>query len=240
MNRFSPNFRPPRGWLPLLLALWCGHSSSTAENSPAAPGPAPARGTAYEDFKLIHERNIFNANRRPFSARGPRSDSAPPAKVEAFSLVGAMMSENGVYAFFDGTESKYRTVVKPAGSIAGFQVTDIHLNQVKLVGASNTFDLYMGYQMRCEDEGEWRLVTGSTSGSGSGSERGPSAPPGDRERDRERDRSSERRPDSRGSRSGNVSNVSSSSSSSGSTSSANDEEVLKRLMQQREREGGNR
>ncbi len=150
----------------LLMALFWTASLKGAEE-----GAVPAQGRDFPAFKLIYERNIFNPNRRPLSVRAAESEPVKPAKIERFSLIGTLIYEDGSFAFFDGTEAQYRTVLKPSSTIAGFKLLEITLNHVTLNSASNTIELPMGMQMKRHDEGDWQLVagteTGGTPGSGS-------------------------------------------------------------------------
>ena len=45
--------------------------------------------------------------------------------LAAFGLTGTLCSEKGAYAFFDGTSSAYRKVLKPEETIAGYKVAEI-------------------------------------------------------------------------------------------------------------------
>ncbi len=110
----------------------------------------------YSDFRIVTERNIFNPRRYPRS--GPRQSQ--PAKVDAFTLVGTMIYEKGPFAFFEGTSSEYRKVVKPSESIAGYKITNIAINSVKLANSTNEVQLAVGMQMRREEDGRWQVASG--------------------------------------------------------------------------------
>lgn len=225
-GRQSPA-RPGRRslWFLGLLLAWLGANwLAAADKAPArapASAPAPAPVKSFEDFKILYERNVFNPNRRP--QRAGTVEYVKPKKVEGFSLVGTMIYEQGSYAFFNGSEAKYRTAVTVSNSLAGLKLIDITPNSVKFNSASNILELTMDKQLKREDEGEWQLVTGA------GSWDAPAASSSDRDRSSERDRSSSR------DRSERASSVSGGATGrSGGSASA--EEVLKRLMQRREQE----
>ncbi|MCL5096735.1 MAG: hypothetical protein M1608_04250 [Candidatus Omnitrophica bacterium] len=145
------------------LALWLAISAPASLAASAEESNAPASGHDFQSFKIIFERNIFNPNRRPVSNRGSQDEGAPSPRIDGFSLIGTLIYDKGSYAFFDGTESKYKTVLRPLDSIAGFKVTEITPNSVRLLSASNSFELPMNMQIKREDEGEWRLVSGTGS-----------------------------------------------------------------------------
>lgn len=115
-------------------------------------------GTNELAFKIIYERNIFNPNRGPRYSRRNEEDAPKPVKVEGFSLVGTLLSEKGAYAFFDGTEARYRAALKTSNTIAGYTLAAITPNFVTLRTPTNTFDLTMNMQMRRQDEGDWELT----------------------------------------------------------------------------------
>jgi len=135
----------------LLLAAVGGPSAAAQETN--APANASAR-LDYSSFRIITDRNIFNANR---SGRSSRSrDSRRPARVEAFALVGTLSYEKGRFAFFDGTSSEFKKALQLEGAIAGYKVKDINNHGVALAAGTNRIELRVGMQMRREDEGEWQ------------------------------------------------------------------------------------
>ncbi len=178
----------------------------------ADPTNAPAR-TDYASFRMVVERNIFNASRSGRSQSRDR-DNRRPTRVETFGLVGTMTYDKGPLAFFDGSSSEFRKALKPGAAIAGYQLEAIHPEAVTLRHASNSFELRLGSQMRREDDGEWKVAgqfdsaAASSGGSGGGFGRGTS-----------------------GSGGGTGAGASGGSASGGDVS-----EVLKRLMEKREKE----
>jgi hypothetical protein len=123
---------------------------ATAQETNATPRPD------FAAFRLIAERNIFNPSR---SGRQPPSsrEARRTPKVDAFGLVGTLRSDRGVFAFFDGSEGDYRKALKTGATLAGFTVTEISTDSVKLERAGTTTELRVGSQMRREDEGQWQL-----------------------------------------------------------------------------------
>jgi len=106
-------------------------------------------------FRIVAQRNIFNANRSGGGqVRGP---SRRPSSVEYFALVGTMDYEKGSFAFFEGSNSQFTKVMKASEVIAGHKLVEISADSVKLEADSKQFDLPVGSQMRREDEGAWQL-----------------------------------------------------------------------------------
>jgi hypothetical protein len=118
----------------------------------SANGTNGAASLDYAAFKVVADRNIFNPNRQGYRAGGPRTR---PRSVDSFSLVGIMSYEKGTFAFFDGSGSEYRKALKTNDTIAGYQLTAIEPNAVKLALQTNELELRVGMQMRREEEGPW-------------------------------------------------------------------------------------
>jgi hypothetical protein len=109
----------------------------------------------YAAFKVIVDKNIFDPNRFP---RGPGVRvRSKPRSVDSLTLVGTMTYEKGTFAFFDGTSSEYKKALKLADTIAGYRVTNIAPNGVKLVSGTNELALSVGAQLRREEDGPWLL-----------------------------------------------------------------------------------
>jgi hypothetical protein len=115
----------------------------------------------YAAFQLIVDRNIFDPNRFP---RGPGTQRVrTPRSFDSLTLVGTMSYEKGTFAFFDGTSSDYKKALKLTDSIAGYKVTNIAPNGVKLATGTNELELSVGAQLRREEDGPWHLSSQATS-----------------------------------------------------------------------------
>jgi len=181
-------------------------------------------------FQIVAERNIFNANRSGGGqVRGP---SRRPTSVEYFSLVGTMDYEKGTFAFFEGSNSQLTKVMKPSEVIAGHKLVEIAANGVKLEADSKQFELPVGSQMRREDEGAWEVAEARGSVGLAAMGNGDSSVRNDRS---ERGDYRSRREDSSYQRNDNPES-STRSSTSATPATANEEEVLKRLLERREKE----
>ena len=125
-------------------------SASDSNRGPARP--------AYEQFKIVTERNIFDPNRAPNRGFAPRP---APAVMHFFTLVGTMSYEKGTFAFFDGTSPEYKKALKPADTIAAYTITRITPNSVELSAGTNQVELRVGMQMRRSDQDQW-IPSGSS------------------------------------------------------------------------------
>src|SRR5215510_7712669 len=100
----------------------CAAAQQTNSTNSVSSNPSPSR-LDYSSFKIVTDRNIFNANR---SGRVARSrEQQRQVKVDTLALVGTLSYEKGTFAFFDGSSSQFRKTAKVADSVAGFKVTAI-------------------------------------------------------------------------------------------------------------------
>jgi hypothetical protein len=115
----------------------------------------------YDSFsRFITDRNIFDPNRVPHY-EGTRtrphirhvSSSAP-----FLSLVGIMSYSKGMFAFFNGNDSDLRQVLTVSGKVGGFTVTELTLSEAKLVSddKTQTLELKVGDVLR-QENGKWFL-----------------------------------------------------------------------------------
>ena len=83
----------------------------------AQPNSVPGPGDYARFSSFIADRNIFNPARyaRDFGSR-PSFTPTRPRFAPTFSLVGIMSYEKGVFAFFDGNQSDLRKVLYPSAS----------------------------------------------------------------------------------------------------------------------------
>ncbi len=147
-------FRPLALALRAFISLVLLASAVLAASAQPTSSPAPLD---YSAFRVITDRNIFNPHRYARSSRD-RREIRPGSRVEAFTLVGTMSYEKGPFAFFDGTRSEYRKVVKPEDTIAGYKITNIAPAAVKLASATNEVELAVGMQLRRVEDGEWQVA----------------------------------------------------------------------------------
>ena len=130
-------------------------SDRTQTNTLAGPTNSPV-SLDYAAFKIIADRNIFDPNRFPHRPGVPTIRK--PNRVDSLTLVGIMSYEKGTFAFFDGTSSEYKKALKLTDAIAGYKVTNIAPNGVKLASGTNELELTVGTQLRREEDGPWLLA----------------------------------------------------------------------------------
>jgi hypothetical protein len=130
------------------LGLWTSLAAQTTDSSPGR--------TEYRNFEIIPKKNIFNPRRSPAYVPSEKPQRVS-RRTESLALVGVMSNGKGPMAFFEGSRSDYRKVLKPNDSIAGFKVTAIEPSSVKLVSNTNEIEVQVGMQLAREEEGEWKL-----------------------------------------------------------------------------------
>ncbi|MEY2879860.1 MAG: hypothetical protein RLZZ15_2240 [Verrucomicrobiota bacterium] len=125
----------------------------SSRNTPAAPTPATGPLT-FESFRLVSDRNIFNANR---TGRRDRTEEQAP-RLDVITLVGTMESDRGLRAFFDGSNSAFRKALRVGESIDKFKITAIAPTTVSLERDGKDTAVLVGQQLRRPDGGDWKLV----------------------------------------------------------------------------------
>ncbi len=130
-----------------------GRSAAAAKAAIATP---TANAVTLDSFRIISERNIFNANR---IGRTTRTENAAPAqKVDQISFVGTMETDQGLRAFFDGSDAVYRRVVRAGESVGEFKVVKIAADNVVLSRDSKEIPLRLTQQLRRPEGGDWSVT----------------------------------------------------------------------------------
>ena len=136
-------------------------SSSSARSSERNPGTAVATngGPATLDYSSF--KLIVERNifdPNRYPRRAGTAPVRPPAtRVDSLTLVGTMAYDKGTFAFFDGTSSDYQKALKLTDKIAGYQVDDIVPDAVTLTAGTNRVHLRVGTQLRREENGPWTV-----------------------------------------------------------------------------------
>jgi hypothetical protein len=128
------------------LGRWTSHAAQTTGGATGS----------YTNFEIIPKKNIFNPRRSPAYRPSPVTSRREP-RTESLALVGIMSYGKGPMAFFDGSRSDYRKVLKTNDSIAGFKVRSIDSSSVKLASNTNEIEVQLGMQLAREEAGEWKL-----------------------------------------------------------------------------------
>jgi hypothetical protein len=139
------------GWIVLLMLLSVGLPSDAQVTNAAS-------SSDYTAFRIINERNIFNPRRSASYVPSQRPYQRATRRRESFALVGTMnYDEKGPLAFFEGSSSDYRKVLKLNDKIAGFSVAAIEASRVKLATATNQVELPVGMQLTHDENRGWQV-----------------------------------------------------------------------------------
>jgi len=131
--------------------------------------------TDYARFsQFISQRNIFDPNRyaRTTNYRPRTRPRVRTAGAPEFTLVGTISYQKGMFVFFDGNNSDLKKILATGGSIAGYTVKEVTATSVKLLGADKKeIEMKLGDQMR-QEGGNWQLVGPSEFPAGSATTEG--------------------------------------------------------------------
>ena len=194
----------------LALAVLLTGGAALAQSN-GVPGPKD-----YTTFsRFVSDRNIFDPSRQPHTTftTTHKHRSSGNTQVPGIRLVGTMNYEKGMFAFFAGSSTELSTVAQTGGTVAGYTVTDIVATNVVLeaAGTKEPHNLKIGDGLQQEGS-KWVFVERGEISTAYGSGR------------------------STGSSSNSTSSDSGSSAPAQPASAIEQNDVLKRLMQLREKE----
>lgn len=197
---FHKSFRPlsasqntctatlPRALILILALLAAGGTTLPAQSRADRRSRSQATTQSadpFEAFRSIGERNIFDPNRQPRIRRDSSADVVTPAD-EVVAFVGTLQYEKGLFAFFDGSDPRYRTTLPIGGTIAGFSITQIAPRSVSLSAKDRLLTLRIGESLRRRESSDWTVSTlaqplgdATTASTASSSSTNPSAIPSD-------------------------------------------------------------
>ena len=147
---------------------------------PAAEKPT---GPSRDEFKDIVIYNIFNPDRGPRPEPKPRpveKKEPPPPRVETLTLTGVILSANGAYGFFDGTDRAYQAVRQRGEKLGDFTVSKVGIDSAELTLGTNRFSLKIRGELSRRGEESWKASATSSFKGGGGSlsaSSGPSSSP---------------------------------------------------------------
>jgi len=143
--------------LPLVLA-------ATPETAPRGTDDRESTGTAFESFRLITARNIFDASRRQDVREPGRAAPAPPVvRSEYVALIGTFIYEIGgreeVVAFFSGSDAGNSKAVRAGESLTGYRVAAVRTDGVTLEGGEAPVELPVGGGLRRRGDEPWQIAS---------------------------------------------------------------------------------
>jgi len=158
--------KPLRTIIILALALTGGFGAFAQTNN-------IPRATDYSAFsRFVTDRNIFDPNRQPhYTSSRTRTKTTTrihSPSAPAFTLVGTMSYEKGLFAFFSGNDADLKKVLPATGKIAGYTVAGIAPGRVTLTTTNTTekLELKVGDVVR-QENGKWELSGTTETAAGS-------------------------------------------------------------------------
>jgi hypothetical protein len=133
--------------------------AATPASTVAKASPTAANGS-FDSFRLIGDRNIFDPNRR---SRVRSASNEPPVPTgDTIAFVGTMDYDQGIFAFFDSSDARYRKVLPEGGKLAEFVVKHVEARRVDLTRDGKVTTLDITQQLHRPPEGGDWTVTGAS------------------------------------------------------------------------------
>jgi hypothetical protein len=195
----------------------------------AADTPATSQAKGFDAFALTKARNIFDPERR--AMRVETSEAPPttaPSRPDYLALTGTMVTPGKALAFFNGSRSEYNKVVPISEKLGDCTLVAIGGNQVELERKGKAVTLQIGQQITLDDAGTITTATVMEQHASTSDFR-----PSD---DTRRTDDSRRRDDSRGSTSAAAPSTTVQPPAGAPAAPANSAELLRRMMERRQKE----
>jgi hypothetical protein len=117
----------------------------------APPAAAQENAKGYNAFRTVRSRNIFDPQRRAMRTESTTTTVVTTARRPSFiALTGAMVTDDRALAFFSGSPSDYNKVLRAGESIADFKVATVNPKGVELARDGKTIALNVGQQIPLE------------------------------------------------------------------------------------------
>ena len=123
-----------------------------------------------QDFDILHKRNIFDPNRKPYREPRKPQDPKPEPQIEAFTVIGFMAYAGRQIAVLSGSSSEYSGAFKLNDQIDNLKLISLTDKAVSFAEGKATFSVDIGTSLSRVDGGDWKESTervSSTSRSGS-------------------------------------------------------------------------
>ncbi len=141
---------------PTLLLLACVPATHAAGQGSFGDPPA------FDAYKIVLERNIFDPARKPGST-APQLEETPTTSTmetiptERLVLLGTLLNHQEALAFLEGSNLPAHGAVRRGEQIAGQLLLEIHTGHVTLENNGKRIELPVSWQMERSGEGEWQL-----------------------------------------------------------------------------------
>lgn len=110
-------------------------------------GTVVQKKDAWENYKIILQRNIFSRQRGPRidPSQSRRMDAPPPPTPESYHMLKGIVEENNVYiAFIENTQTGQMLKVREGDSVARGKVTAFNLDTIEYQFEDNKVTVALG------------------------------------------------------------------------------------------------
>ena len=123
-----------------------------------------------QDFEILHIKNIFDPNRKPYRPPRKREDPKPEPRIDVFTVIGLMTYADRQIAVLSGSSSEYSGAFKLNDQIDNLRLISLSDKAVSFAEGEATISVDIGTSLRRADGGAWkesseRVGTVSKSGS---------------------------------------------------------------------------
>ena len=138
------------------LALFSAALISTASAAPPAPSPSPAARNnagipAYDSFRLIHTRNVFDPDRRPVRPPGATAPTTT-TRADYVALTGIAVDGDQSLAFFSGSRPEFNLVIPANSKVAGATVTRVNPMNIEVERNGRKLVVNVGQTVPLDDK----------------------------------------------------------------------------------------
>lgn len=112
-----------------------------------------------QDFDILHKRNIFDPNRKPYREPRKPQDPEPEPQIDAFTVIGLMAYTDRQIVVLSGSSSEYNGVFKLNDQIDNLKLISLGDKAVSFAEGETNFSVGIGTGLRRVDGGDWKEST---------------------------------------------------------------------------------
>ncbi|MDB4342079.1 hypothetical protein OAA59_02590 [bacterium] len=112
-----------------------------------------------QDFDILHKRNIFDPNRKPYREPRKPQDPEPEPQIDAFTVIGLMAYADRQIVVLSGSSSEYNGVFKLNDQIDNLKLISLGDKAVSFAEGETNFSVGIGTGLRRVDGGDWKEST---------------------------------------------------------------------------------
>ena len=112
-----------------------------------------------QDFDILHKRNIFDPNRKPYREPRKPQDPEPEPQIDAFTVIGLMAYADRQIVVLSGSSSEYNGVFKLNDQVDNLKLISLGDKAVSFAEGETNFSVGIGTGLRRVDGGDWKEST---------------------------------------------------------------------------------